>query len=94
MVASFAIRERLLGVTSDVAQGFIEEIGFTGPGQADDGHLTIWGDDPFNDMSWEFSRAVLERWGWLLGREWVDRANMWRRQRGAAPLPEFQEVTA
>jgi hypothetical protein len=94
MVASPAIRERLLGVASEVAQGFIDEIGITGSGQRNIGQLTIWGDDPFNDMSWEFSRPILERWGWLLGREWVDRANLWRRQRGATPLPDFQEVTA
>jgi hypothetical protein len=94
MIASPTIRERLLGVASEVARGFIDEVGFTGSGRGDVGQLTIWGDDPFNDLTWEFSQPILERWGWLLGRAWVDRANMWRRQRGAALLPDFQEVKA
>lgn len=51
------------------------------------GQLTVWGDDFDNEMAWEFSDVILERWGWLLGREWLDRANFFRRQRGAEPLP-------
>jgi hypothetical protein len=60
MIASPIIRERLLGAVSEVAQGFIDEIGFTESGQEDSGQLTIWGDDLFKDMYWEFSRQVLE----------------------------------
>jgi hypothetical protein len=87
LVPSPVLRDRLLTVTSDVAQSFINEIGITG--QQDDSQLIIWGDDALNEMSWEFSQATLERWGWLLGREWVARTNFWRRQRGAAPLPDW-----
>ncbi|TVY28111.1 hypothetical protein LHYA1_G002733 [Lachnellula hyalina] len=87
MIASPSLRERLLQAGSDAAQGFIVEIGITGLEREDVGQLIIWGDDPLNEMSWEFSQAILERWGWLLGRDWVNRANLWRRQRGAALLP-------
>ncbi|CAG8953485.1 hypothetical protein HYFRA_00010235 [Hymenoscyphus fraxineus] len=89
MIASRTIRERLLTVSPDVAEAFIKEIGLTGTEQEDIGQLTIWGDDPLNEMAWEFSQPVLQRWGWLLGRVWVDRANLWRRQRGAVLLPEW-----
>lgn len=89
MLASPTIREKLLTVTPDVAESFIKEIGLTGTEQEDIGQLTIWGDDPLNEMSWEFSQPVLQRWGWLLGRDWVNRANLWRRQRGDALLPEW-----
>ncbi|KAG9234137.1 hypothetical protein BJ875DRAFT_377151 [Amylocarpus encephaloides] len=89
MVPSPAIRERMLTVTNDVAQSFIREIGIISDEREEAGQLTIWGDDPLNEMSWEFSQAILERWGWLLGRDWVSRANLWRRQRGAPLLPEW-----
>jgi hypothetical protein len=88
MIASPSLRDRLMTVTSDVAQSFVSEIGITGGGE-DAGQLTIWGEEPLNEMSWEFSQAILERWGWLLGRGWVNRANWWRRQRGASLLPEW-----
>ena len=88
LLPSPALRDRLLAVTSDVAQSFVNEIGITGQ-QRDDGQLIIWGDDALNEMSWEFSQATLQRWGWLLGREWVARTNFWRRQRGSAPLPDW-----
>lgn len=87
MIASPSLRERLLQAGSDAAQGFIAEIGVTGLEREDVGQLIIWGDDPLNEMSWEFSQSILERWGWLLGRDWVNRANLWRRQRGASLLP-------
>lgn len=89
MLASPSLRDRLLNVTPDVAQSFVKEVGSL-IGEAEDiGQIIIWGDDPLNEMSWEFSQPVLERWGWLLGRDWVVRANFWRRQRGAAPLPDW-----
>lgn len=87
MLPSPSLRDRLLTVTSDVAQSFIVEIGING-GLREDNQLIIWGDDALNEMAWEFSQSTLERWGWLLGREWVARTNFWRRQRGAAPLPD------
>ena len=56
----------------------------------DTGQITIWGEDWLNEFSWEFSAAVIERWGgWLLTPEWSQRANFWRRQRGAAVLSGF-----
>jgi hypothetical protein len=89
LLPSPSLRDRLLTVTSDVAQSFVTEIGITGGQREDMGQLIIWGDDPLNEMSWELSQATLERWGWLLGREWVARTNFWRRQRGSAPLPDW-----
>ena len=89
LLASPALRDRLLTVTSDVAQSFINEIGINGNERDDMGQLVIWGDDPLNEMSWEFSQSILERWGWMLGRDWVNRANFWRRTRGAALLPDW-----
>lgn len=89
LLASPTLRDRLLTVTSDVAQSFINEIGINGNEQDDIGQLVIWGDDPLNEMSWEFSQSILERWGWMLGRAWVTRANFWRQSRGAALLPDW-----
>lgn len=88
LLPSPSLRDRLLTVTTDVAQSFITEIGII-DAQRDDSQLIIWGEDALNEMSWEFSQATLERWGWLLGREWVARTNFWRRQRGAALLPDW-----
>ena len=87
-LASPSLRDRLLTVTSDVAQSFVTEIGITGTERDDVGQLVIWGVDPLNEMSWEFSQATLERWSWMLGRDWVARANFWRRQRGASLLAD------
>ena len=89
LLASPSLRDRLLTLTSDVAQSFVTEIGINGNDRDDVGQLVIWGEDPLNDMSWEFSQVVLERWGWMLGRDWVARANFWRRQRGAALLVDW-----
>ncbi|RDW85821.1 hypothetical protein BP5796_04146 [Coleophoma crateriformis] len=89
MLASPSLRERLLNVTPDIAQSFISEAGSLIGESEDVGQVIVWGDDPLNEVSWEFSQTILERWGWLLGKEWVVRANFWRRQRGAAPLPDW-----
>jgi len=88
LLPSPSLRDRLLQTTADVAQSFVAEIGITGE-REDTGQLIIWGDDALNEMSWELSPATLERWGWLVGREWVARTNFWRRQRGIAPLPDW-----
>lgn len=89
MVASPSLRERLLTVTSEVARNFISELGITGGERDDVGQCIIWGDEPLNEMSWEISQPILERWAWLLGSGWAQRANFWRRQRGAPLLPEW-----
>lgn len=67
----------------------MSEVGICKGDSEDMNHLVIWGEDPLNEMSWEFSGQVLARWGWLLGRDWVERANFWRRQRGAQALPDW-----
>lgn len=87
LIPSPSLRDRLLTVSSDVSKNFIMELGLLGG--EDLGQLTIWGQDPLNEMSWEFSPAILDRWGWLMGRDWVTKSNWWRRQRGVAPLPEW-----
>lgn len=89
MLASPSLRDRLVSVGPEVAQRFVTELGCCGGALEDVGQLIIWGEDAINEMAWEFSRQLLERWGWLLGREWVVRANFWRRQRGAGLLPEW-----
>lgn len=90
MIASPTLRDRLMTVTSDVARGFVSDLGIIGGERGDEvGQVIIWGDDPLNEMSWELSQPLLDRWGWLLGATWLQRANFWRRQRGAPLLPEW-----
>jgi hypothetical protein len=65
----------------------------------DGGGLIIWGVDPLSEVAWEFSKEVLERWSWLVGSVWVERANFWRRQRGeevvdVRVLEEVADMTA
>jgi len=89
LIASPALRDRLLSLTRDVAQSFISDFGSI-IGEAEDvGQIIIWGEDPLNEISWEVSQQLLERWGWLLGKEFIGRCNWWRRQRGAPPLPHW-----
>jgi len=87
MIASPSLRDRLITVTPEVAQSFVLDLGSYGGAMEDAGQVIIWGEDPLNEMTWEFSQPMLERWGWLLGREWVERANFWRGQRAAPLLP-------
>lgn len=89
MVASVSLRERLCTVTTEVARSFVSELGIIGNELDDVGQVIIWGEDPLNEMSWEVSQPLLDRWGWLLGSGWAQRANFWRRQRGAPLLPEW-----
>lgn len=89
MVASPSLRERLCTVTTEVARSFISELGIIGNERDEVGQVIIWGEDPLNEMSWELSQPLLDRWGWLLGSGWAQRANFWRRQRGAPLLREW-----
>jgi hypothetical protein len=89
MVASPSLRERLMTVTTEVARNFVAELGMIGNEREELGQVVIWGEDPLNEMSWELSQPVIEKWGWLLGSGWAQRANFWRRQRGAPLLPEW-----
>lgn len=89
MIASPSLRDRLMTLTEDVVRSFIRDFGSC-IGEADDtGQIIIWGEDPYDEVSWEVSQSLLERWGWLLGQDFVDRSNAWRTQRGAPPLPEW-----
>lgn len=89
MIASPSLRERLLTLTAEVARSFVTDLGIAGEQRDDLGQVIIWGDDPLNEMSWELSQPILEKWDWLLGLGWKQRANFWRRQRGAPLLPEW-----
>ena len=89
MIASPSIRERLMTVSTDMARSFCTDLGIAGSERDEVGQIIIWGYDPLNEMSWELSQPLLERWGWLLGAGWGQRANFWRRQRGAPLLPEW-----
>lgn len=89
MIASPSLRERLMTVTTDVARSFCADLGIIGGDRDEVGQVIIWGEEPLNEMSWELSQPLLERWGWLLGTGWTQRANFWRRQRGAPLLAEW-----
>ncbi|CAL3963772.1 unnamed protein product [Diplocarpon coronariae] len=89
MIASPSLRERLMALDQDVARNFVAELGMTGGDGSGVAQVIIWGDEALNEATWELSQPLLERWGWLLGPEWLQRANFWRRQRGAPLLPGF-----
>ncbi|KAI9051055.1 hypothetical protein LZ554_005163 [Drepanopeziza brunnea f. sp. 'monogermtubi'] len=89
MVASPSLRDSLMIVDSEVARSFVAELGVTGGDGSEVSHVTIWGDEPLNEISWELSQHLLERWFWLLDPSWLQRANFWRRERGAPLLPDI-----
>lgn len=90
MIPSPMLRDRLIAIGPANANTFLTETCTIACEIEDTGQMTIWGEDWLNDFSWEFSASVLERWGgWLLTPEWGQRANFWRRQRGAPVLPGY-----
>ncbi|KPI44162.1 uncharacterized protein AB675_6195 [Cyphellophora attinorum] len=90
MIPSPHLRDQLIRVGPARASSFLMEACTLVCQIEDVGQMTIWGEDWLNEFSWEFSPAVLERFGpWLLGREWGQRANYWRKQRGAPRLPGY-----
>ncbi|KAH0536408.1 hypothetical protein FGG08_006706 [Glutinoglossum americanum] len=92
MIPFPVLRDRLISLGVEASRGFVQELGQCGEDDGvDDGfsQVTVWGDDLLNEMAWEVSQLVLERWGWLLGPEFIQRANFWRRLRGAPVLPEW-----
>jgi Domain of unknown function (DUF3425) len=89
LIPSTTLRERLLTIAPEVAQSFVMEVGIIGGDRDDITQPIVWGESALDETAWEFSQATLERWGWMLGREWVQRSNFWRRQRGAAQLPDW-----
>lgn len=90
MLPSPGLRDRLIAIGPANANTFLTETCTIVCDIEDTGQMTIWGEDWLNEFSWEFSARVLERWGgWLLTPEWGQRANFWRRQRGAPILPGY-----
>lgn len=90
MIPSPRLRDRLIAIGPANSTTFIMQVCTIVYDVEDTGQMTIWGEDWLNEFSWEFSAPVLERWGgWLLTSEWGQRANFWRRQRGAPILPGY-----
>lgn len=90
LLPSPTLRDRLIAIGPANCNTFLMEVCTIACDIDDSGQMTIWGEDWLNEFSWEFSAAVLERWGgWLLTAEWGQRANFWRRQRGAPVLPGY-----
>jgi Domain of unknown function (DUF3425) len=88
MIPSATLRDRLINFGPEVAKGFLDEV-FTLSGDIqDDGQIIIWGSDFLNEMAWEISSTCIDRWSFVLGREWISHANFWRRQRGDSLLSE------
>ena len=90
MIPSPGLRDRLIALGPASSNTFLMEVCTLTCDIEDTGQMTIWGEDWLNEFSWEFAAPVIERWGgWLLTPEWGQRANFWRRQRGAPVLPGF-----
>lgn len=91
MIPSPSLRDRLIAVGPANSNTFMTQACTIACDIEDSGQMTVWGEDWLNEFAWEFSASVLERWGgWLLPSEWGQRANFWRRQRGAAILPAWE----
>ena len=91
MIPSPMLRERLITVGPANSNTFMTQVCTIACEIEDTGQMTVWGEDWLNEFAWEFSADVLERWGgWLLTWEWGQRANYWRRQRGAPVLPAWE----
>ena len=88
MIPSPSLRDRLISIGPAHASAFMQQACTIACEVEDNGQMIVWGEDWLNEISWEFSAAILEQWGgWLLTSEWRQRANFWRRQRGAPVLP-------
>jgi BMFP domain-containing protein YqiC len=90
MIPSPALRNQLITVGPANSNSFLTEACTIACDIEDTGQMIVWGEDWLNDFSWEFSPVIFERWGnFVLGPEWIQRANFWRRQRGAPLLPTY-----
>ncbi|KAK5946923.1 hypothetical protein PMZ80_001068 [Knufia obscura] len=90
LIPSPTLRDQLIAIGPANCNTFLMEVCTIACDIEDNGQMTIWGEDWLNEISWEFSAAVLERWGgWLLTNEWGQRANFWRRQRGHPTLAGY-----
>lgn len=87
MVVSPSLRDRLLTLNPEAARNLIDDLGIIQ--RNNNRSVIIWGDDPLNEMYWELSQETIERWGLILGNEWIQRSNFWRKHRGATLLPEW-----
>jgi hypothetical protein len=91
MLPSPSLRDRLIAIGPSNANTFLTEACTIACDIEDKGQMIVWGEDWLNEFSWEFSAATLQRWGgWLLTSEWAQRANFWRRQRGAEILQGYE----
>ncbi|RMZ85817.1 hypothetical protein DV737_g509, partial [Chaetothyriales sp. CBS 132003] len=90
LIPSPRLRDGLIALGPENSNTFLMEVCTIACDIEETGQMIVWGEDWLNEFSWEFSAAVIERWGgWLLTPEWGQRANFWRRQRGAPVLPGF-----
>lgn len=90
ILPSPSLRDKLIQNGLQVSNAFMTQLS-ANTGEADQGGaVTIWGQDLLSETAWEFSATVLEQWGWVLGREWGQRANFWRHQRTAPLLPAWE----
>jgi hypothetical protein len=90
ILPSPSLRDKLIQNGLQVSNAFMTQLS-ANTGDADQGGaVTIWGQDLLSETAWEFSATVLEQWGWVLGREWGQRANFWRHQRTAPLLPAWE----
>ncbi|KAK3322857.1 hypothetical protein B0H66DRAFT_474618 [Apodospora peruviana] len=48
--------------------------------------VRIWGDDPFDDQSWEVGQVLFERWWFIFDKGVLESSNYLRRLRGAEKL--------
>ena len=88
MIPSATLRDKLIAVGPAFSGAFLAQA-CTVTCEIEDVHqLKVWGKDWLNEFSWEFSSTIIERFsGWLLTGEWTQRANFWRRARGAPLIP-------
>ncbi|KAL6242041.1 hypothetical protein RBB50_010952 [Rhinocladiella similis] len=90
MLPSPSLRDRLITVGPANANSFLTEVCTIACDIEDTGQMIVWGEDWLSEFSWEFSPSVFERWGsFVLGPEWGQRANFWRKQRGAPVIPGY-----
>jgi hypothetical protein len=90
LIPSRRLRDQLIALGATHANVFLMDVCTLVCDIEDTGQMTVWGEDWLNEFSWEFSATALDRYGgWLLGPEWGQRANFWRRQRGAPTLPGY-----
>ncbi|KAF3767420.1 hypothetical protein M406DRAFT_251725 [Cryphonectria parasitica EP155] len=48
--------------------------------------IRIWGEDPYDPLSWEVGQLLFERWWFIFDGAVIEQSNSWRVMRGAARL--------